>query len=337
VTLTLQEIAKLCGGELIGDPNQEITGAASLAEAQPGEVTFFSDPRYGPLLRKTRASALFVLPDFSDAISLAQIRVTNPSKAFEQIVIKFAPKPVMHPPGIHPTAVVDPSAKLGPRVSIQPNVVIEADVRIGDETVIGAGTLIGRESSIGASCLIYPRVTIRERTRIGSNVIIHSGAVIGSDGFGFEFVDGQHRKIPQLGIVQIDDNVEIGANTTIDRARFGRTWIQEGVKIDNLVQIAHNVVIGKHSVIAAQTGISGSTRVGELVQMGGQVGIVGHVTIGDRAMIGAQSGVSKDVSGGKWFGYPAMPIEETMRQIAWIRRLGKLFDRVKTIEKKLGL
>lgn len=337
MTLTLQEIAKLCGGELIGDPNQEITGAASLAEAQPGEVSFFSDPRYGPLLRKTRASALFVLPDFSDAISLAQIRVANPSKAFEQIVIKFGPKPVMYPPGIHPTAVVDPSAKLGPGVSIQPNVVIEADVRIGDETVIGASTLIGRESSIGASCLIYPRVTIRERTRIGSNVIIHSGAVIGSDGFGFEFVDGQHRKIPQLGIVQIDDNVEIGANTTIDRARFGRTWIQEGVKIDNLVQIAHNVVIGKHSVIAAQTGISGSTRVGELVQMGGQVGIVGHVTIADRAMIGAQSGVSKDVSGGTWFGYPAMPIEETKRQIAWIRRLGKLFDRVKAIEKKLGL
>jgi len=322
---------------LIGDPNQEITGAASLAEAQPGEVSFFSDPRYGPLLRKTRASALFVLPDVSDAISLAQIRVANPSKAFEQIVIKFGPKPVMYPPGIHPTAVVDPSAKLGPGVSIQPNVVIEADARIGDETVIGASTLVGRESSIGASCLIYPRVTIRERTRIGSNVIIHSGAVIGSDGFGFEFVDGQHRKIPQLGIVQIDDNVEIGANTTIDRARFGRTWIQEGVKIDNLVQIAHNVVIGKHSVIAAQTGISGSTRVGELVQMGGQVGIVGHVTIGDRAMIGAQSGVSKDVSGGTWFGYPAMPIEETKRQIVWIRRLGKLFDRVKAIEKKLGL
>ena len=337
MTLTLQEIAKLCGGELIGDPNQEITGAASLAEAQPGEVSFFSDPRYGPLLRKTRASALFVLPDVSDAISLAQIRVANPSKAFEQIVIKFGPKPVMYPPGIHPTAVVDPSAKLGPGVSIQPNVVIEADVRIGGETVIGASTLVGRESSIGASCLIYPRVTIRERTRIGSNVIIHSGAVIGSDGFGFEFVDGQHRKIPQLGIVQIDDNVEIGANTTIDRARFGRTWIQEGVKIDNLVQIAHNVVIGKHSVIAAQTGISGSTRVGELVQMGGQVGIVGHVTIGDRAMIGAQSGVSKDVSGGTWFGYPAMPIEETKRQIVWIRRLGKLFDRVKAIEKKLGL
>lgn len=337
MTLTLQEIAKLSSGELIGDPNQEITGAASLAEALPGEVSFYSDPRYGPLLRKTRASALFVLPDFSDAISIAQIRVANPAKAFEQVVIKFGPKPFTYPPGIHPTAIVDPRAKVGSRVSIQPNVVIEAEVKIGDGTVIGAGTFVGRESSIGNSCLIYPRVTIRERIRIGSKVIIHSGAVIGADGFGFEFIDGQHRKISQLGIVQIDDDVEIGANTTIDRARFGRTWIQEGVKIDNLVQVAHNVVIGKHSVIAAQTGISGSTRVGEQVQMGGQVGIVGHVTIADRAMIGAQSGVSRDVPGGTWFGYPAMPMDETKRQIVWIRRLGKLFERVKAIEKKLGL
>jgi UDP-3-O-[3-hydroxymyristoyl] glucosamine N-acyltransferase len=337
VTLTLQEIAKLSGGELIGDPNQEISGAASLAEAVPGEISFYSDPRYGPLLRKTRASALFVLPDFSDSVPAAQIRVPNPAKAFEQAVIKFGPKPFAYAPGIHPTAVVDPSAQLGTRVSIQPNVVIEADVKIGDCTVIGAGAFVGRESAIGNSCLIYPRVTIRERTRIGSNVIIHSGTVIGADGFGFEFVEGQHRKIPQLGIVQIDDDVEIGANTTIDRARFGRTWIQQGVKIDNLVQVAHNVVIGKNSVIAAQVGISGSTRVGELVQMGGQVGIVGHVTIGDGARLGAQSGVSKDVPGGTWFGYPAMPIEETKRQIAWIRRLGKLFERVKALEKKLGL
>ena len=337
MTLTLEEIAKLCGGELIGDAKQQITGAASLAEALWGEISFYSDPRYGPLLRKTRASAIFVSPEFSDAVSIAQVRVANPAKAFEQIVIKFGPEPFTYQPGIHPSAVIDPSAKIGSGVSIQPNAVIEANVKIGDRTVVGAGSFVGRESSIGDSCLIYPRVTIRERSRIGTNVIIHSGAVIGADGFGFEFVEGEHRKIPQLGIVQIDDHVEIGANTTIDRARFGRTWIQEGVKIDNLVQVAHNVVIGKHSVIAAQTGISGSTRVGEQVQMGGQVGIVGHVTIADGSRIGAQSGVSKDVSGGTWFGYPAMPIEETKRQIAWIRRLGKLFERVKSLEEKLGL
>jgi len=326
----------MSGGELIGDPDQTITGAASLAEAVKGEISFFADPRYGPLLKKTRASAVFVPLNFCDQAPGSQIKVAAPSKAFEQVVLKFAPKPVLYPPGIHPSAIVDPTAQLGERVSIQPYVVIEAGAKIGDGTVLGAGTYVGHASSIGSSCLIYPRVTIRERTRIGSRVIIHSGAVIGADGFGFEFVEGQHKKIPQMGIVQIDDDVEIGANTTIDRARFGRTWIQAGVKIDNLVQIAHNVVIGKHSVVAAQAGISGSTRVGEEVQMAGQVGVVGHVVIADKTLIGAQSGVSKDIGGGTWFGYPAMPMPQAKRQIAWIRRLGKLFERVKALENRLG-
>jgi UDP-3-O-[3-hydroxymyristoyl] glucosamine N-acyltransferase len=252
-------------------------------------------------------------------------------------VLKFAPKPIQFAPGIHPTAVVDPSAQLGKRVSIQPHAVIEAGARIGDDTIIGAASYVGHETTIGSACLIYPRVTIRERSRIGSRVIIHSGAVIGADGFGFEMVDGRQQKIQQLGIVQIDDDVEIGANTTVDRARFGRTWIQEGVKIDNLVQIAHNVVIGKNSVIVAQTGISGSTRVGERVMMGGQVGVAGHLEISEGTMIAAQSGVSKSLPGGVWFGYPAVPIAEAKQQIAWIHRLGKLFARVKEIEKKLGL
>jgi UDP-3-O-[3-hydroxymyristoyl] glucosamine N-acyltransferase len=337
VTFTLQELAAMSGGKLVGDPALKITGAASLGEAVPGEITFYSDPRYGPLLRKTRASAVFVPPDFAGSIAPAQIRVCHPNKAFEQVVLRFAPKPVTFTPGIHATAVIDPTAQIGKRVSIQPYAVIEAGARIGDDTVIGAGSYIGHETVIGAACLIYPRVTIRERSRIGSRVIIHSGAVIGADGFGFEMVDGRQEKIQQLGIVQIDDDVEIGANTTVDRARFGRTWIQQGVKIDNLVQVAHNVVIGKHSVVAAQTGISGSTRVGEHVQMAGQVGIVGHVEIADGTRIAAQSGVSKSISGGTWFGYPAMPMPEARRQIAWVRRLGKLFARVKEIEKKLGL
>ena len=337
MTFTLQELATMFDGELVGDPALKITGAASLAEAVSGEIAFFSDPRYGVLLRKTHASAVLVPLNFSDSISAAQIRVVNPAKAFEQVVVRFAPNPITFAPGVHPSAVVDPTAKLGARITIQPYAVIEAGVSIGDGTIIGAGTYIGHETSIGASCRIYPHATIRERSRIGSRVIIHGGVVIGADGFGFEFVGNRHEKIPQLGIVQIDDDVEIGANTTIDRARFGRTWIQEGVKIDNLVQVAHNVVIGKHSIVAAQTGISGSTRVGEHVQMGGQVGIVGHVTIADRTLIGAQSGVSKDIGGGVWFGYPATPMPEAKRQIAWVRRLGKLFARVKEIEKKLGL
>jgi UDP-3-O-[3-hydroxymyristoyl] glucosamine N-acyltransferase len=337
VTFTLQELATMCGGELVGDPALKITGAASLGEAVPGEISFYSDPRYGALLRKTRASAVFVPVDLVEPITPAQIRVSQPNKTFEQVLLKFAPKPIAFTRGIHPSAVIDASVQLGERVSIQPYVVIEAGSRIGDDTVIGAGSYIGHGSVIGAACLIYPRVTIRERSRIGSRAIIHSGVVIGADGFGFEFVENRHKKIPQLGIVQIDDDVEIGANTTVDRARFGRTWIQQGVKIDNLVQIAHNVVIGKNSVIAAQTGVSGSTRVGEYVQMAGQVGIVGHVEIADGSRIAAQSGVSKSVSGGTWFGYPAMPMPEARRQIAWVRRLGKLFERVKAIEKKLGL
>ncbi len=327
----------MSGGELVGDPSLQISGPASLAEATLGEISFFGNRKYIGLLRKTRASAVFVPADFAEAITPAQIRVSNPTKAFEQVVLKFAPKPITFAPGIHSSAVVHPSARLGERVSIQPCAVIEAGARIGDDTIIGAGSYIGHETVIGSASLIYPRVTIRERSRIGSGVIIHSGAVIGADGFGFEMVDGRHQKIQQLGIVQIDDDVEIGANTTVDRARFGRTWIQQGVKIDNLVQIAHNVVIGKNSVIVSQTGISGSARVGERVTMAGQVGIVGHVEIGDGTIIAAQSGVSKSLPGGVWFGYPAVPFAEAKKQFAWVHRLGKLFARVKEIEKKVGL
>jgi UDP-3-O-[3-hydroxymyristoyl] glucosamine N-acyltransferase len=337
VTFTLQELAALCGGELVGDPTLTITSAASLGEATPGEISFFTNRKYIGLLRKTRASAVFVPLDFAEPITSAHIRVSNPTKAFEQVVLKFAPKPITFAPGIHPSAVVAASAQLGDRVSIGPLAVIEPGAKIGDDTIIGAESYVGHETVIGSACHIYPHVTIRERSRVGSRVIIHSGTVIGADGFGFEMVDGRQQKIQQLGIVQIDDDVEIGANTTVDRARFGRTWIQEGVKIDNLVQIAHNVVIGKNSVIVAQTGISGSTRVGERVTMAGQVGIVGHVEIADGSIIAAQSGVSKSVPGGVWFGYPAGPIEETKQQIAWIRSLGKLFARVKEIERKLGL
>jgi UDP-3-O-[3-hydroxymyristoyl] glucosamine N-acyltransferase len=337
MTFTLQELATMSGGELLGDPSLQITGAASLGDATPGEISFFANRKYVGLLRKTRASAIFVPRDFAEPINAARVRVSNPTRAFEQVVRKFAPKQITFAPGIHPSAVVDPSARLGERVSIQPLTVIEAGAKIGDDTIIGAGSYIGHETVIGSACVVYPRVTIRERSRIGSRVIIHSGAVIGADGFGFEMVEGRQEKIQQLGIVQIDDNVEIGANTTIDRARFGRTWIQEGAKIDNLVQVAHNVVIGKNTVIAAQTGIAGSVQIGQRVLIGGQVGIIGHIEIGDNTAIGAQSGISKNISGGTWWASPAVPLAEAKKQIAWVRRLGKLFARVEETEKKLGL
>jgi len=337
MTFTLQELATLSGAELIGDPKLQITGAASLGEATPGEISFFANRKYIGLLRKTCASAIFVPPDFAEPINAAQVRVSNPTKAFEQVLLKFAPSAVTFAPGIHSTAIVDPSVQLGERVSIQPLAVIEAGTRIGDDTIVGAGSYIGHETVIGSACHIYPQVTIRERSKIGSRVIVHSGAVIGADGFGFEMVDGRQEKIQQLGIVQIDDDVEIGANTTIDRARFGRTWIQEGAKIDNLVQIAHNVVIGKNTVIAAQSGIAGSVQIGQRVLIGGQVGVIGHIEIGDNTALGAQSGISKNISGGAWWASPAVPLAEAKQQIAWVRRLGKLFARVKEIERKLGL
>ncbi len=335
MTLTLEQIAKLSGGKLEGDPETKITGAASLAEATVHEVSFFNNPRYLAQLRKTRAAAVIVPRDFSEQIEAAVIRTPDPAKAFGQVVTKFAPPPIKFAPGIHPSAVIHPRAKLGDHISIQPLVVIEAGARIGSRTVIGAGSYIGHDVVIGDSCMIYPRVTIRERCRLGARVILHSGAVIGADGFGFEMTAEGQQKVPQIGIVQIDDDVEIGANTTIDRARFGRTWIQAGAKIDNLVQVAHNVVVGKDTVIAAQTGIAGSVRIGKRVMIGGQAGIIGHIEIADGTMIGAQTGVSKNLNGGVWWATPSVPLKEAKVQLAWVRRLGEFFERVRKIEAKL--
>jgi len=237
-------------------------------------------------------------------------------------VLKFAPKPIILAPGIHPSAIVGSGVRLGERVSIQPHAVIEDGSQIGDDTIIGAGSYIGHETTIGSACVIYPLVTVRERSQIGSRVIIHSGAVIGADGFGFEMIDGRQHKIQQLGIVRIDDDAEIGANTTIDRARFGRTWIQQGVKIDNLVQIAHNVMIGRHCLIAGQTGISGSAKVGDFVMMAGKVGIADHVTVGAGAVLLAQAGLMSDVpAGARFVGSPAQPLRDFMKGVAALRRL----------------
>ena len=332
----LAELAEMSGGEVAGDHSLTITGAASLAEATPGEITFYGDPRYLAAFRKTRATAAFVPQDFDEQIVPAQIRVANPSKAFEQVALRFAPEPISFPAEIHPTAVIAEGVSLGENIALGPHVVLEPGVCIGDGTRIGANSYVGHETTIGAGTTVYPNVTIRERAKIGDRVILHSGCVIGSDGFGFETVEGAQQKIPQIGIVQIDNDVEIGAGTTIDRARFGRTWIQEGVKVDNLVQIAHNVVIGAHSIVVAQVGISGSTRVGQRVILAGQVGVAGHIEIEDNAVVGAQAGVTKSLrGGGVWWGTPIVPMAASKRQIAWVRNLGKLFERVKALEAKL--
>ena len=322
VTFTLKELAALSGGELVGDPTLKITGAASLVEATREKSVSSQIENISACCAKPGRQLFLSLRILPNRSMPRRFAFPILRKAFEQVMLKFAPKPITFAPGIHPSAIVGSSVQLGERVSIQPHAVIEAGAKIGDDTIIGAGSYVGHETVIGSACEIYPHVTIRERSRIGSRVIIHSGAVIGADGFGFEMVDGRQQKIQQLGIVQIDDDVEIGANTTVDRARFGRTWIQQGVKIDNLVQIAHNVVIGKNTVIAAQTGIAGSVRIGQRVLIGGQVGIIGHIEIGDNTAIGAQSGISKNISGGAWWASPAVPLAEAKQQIAWIHGSG---------------
>ena len=219
----------------------------------------------------------------------------NPAEAFAKLLEVFSPPPIPFVPGIHPTAVVASDAEIGVDVTIQAFAVVESGARIGARTVIGSHSYIGHHAILGDDCRVYPHVTVRERSVIGNRVILHPGAVIGSDGFGYEIRDGRQQKIPQTGIVQIDDDVEIGANSTVDRARFGRTWIQEGVKIDNLVQIAHNVTIGEHSIICAQVGISGSVRIGSYVTLAGKVGVNGHIEIGDGAIVTAMAGITKSV------------------------------------------
>lgn len=335
MTLTVDQIVALVGGRLeCGSGSSLINGAASLVEAQSTDISFFGNAKYLADLKTTNAGAVLVRPGVDVSLPRAAlIAVENPSLSFAAVLEKLRPEPVRWAPGIHPTAIVGTDSQINPSASIQPYAVIEEGVKIGASTVVGAHTFIGRETTLGDDCLIHPNVTIRERTIVGHRVIIHSSAVIGSDGFGYETVNGNHTKIPQIGIVQVDNDVEIGAGTTIDRARFGRTWIGEGTKIDNLVQIAHNVVIGKHCIIVSQAGISGSSRLGNYVILAGKAGVAGHLTIGDHAIVGASTGISKDVPPGqKWFGYVGEDAKEMAEKLALISRLPKLFERVKALE-----
>jgi len=338
VEITVNEVADLVGGHLksgVG-AGKKINGVAAIAEAEEGQVTFFGNAKYLAQLKVSRATAVLVPLDFAEEIPAIAIRVENPSLAFAWMVEKFAPPPIRFAPGVHPTAVIGQGVVLGENVSIQPFVVVEDGVEIGANTVVGAHGYVGHGAKLGRDCQLAPRVTIGARCAVGDRVIVHSGAVVGSDGFGFEPSGGRHVKIPQSGIVQIDNDVEIGANVAIDRARFGRTWIQEGTKIDNLVQIAHNVVVGKHCILVSQVGISGSTRLGSYVTLAGQVGIVGHIEIGDQAIVAAKSGVSKNVPPKEvYFGYPATPIKDQKEQLAHIGRLPKLYARVKKLEQFL--
>ncbi len=337
--IALKELATFVGGTLKnGDPTLEITGFASLNEAVPGDLSFFYDTRYNDRLLKTKASAVLVPADHAEmSPQAAYIVVADPSKSFELIVETYGFQPAPFEAGVHPSAVLAESVKFdAAKVSVGPNAVIEAGVELADGAEIGAGCFVGRNARIGSGSKLFANSTVHAECILGSGVILHSSVVIGGDGFGYEFSQGRHRKVRQAGIVQIDNEVEIGAGTTVDRARFGRTWIGEGTKIDNLVQIGHNVVIGKHCIIVAGTAIAGSAIVGDYVVIAAQVGIAGHVTVGAQATLAARCGVTRDLPGGQtYLGFPAIPASDEKRRLASINRLPQLQARVKELEAQI--
>ncbi len=332
---SLKEIAQIVKGQVIGDPNALISGVAGIEDAKETDITFLANPKYLPYLEKTQAKAVIVSKNVTSE-NKNLILVDNPSLAFTQVVSFILPQDIKHPKNISTQASVAKSAKIGSNVAIGACAIIEENVVIGKNTIIYPGVFVGHDTVVGDDCIIYPNVTLREKISIGSRVIIHSGSVVGSDGFGFVTVDGKHHKIPQVGTVVVEDDVELGANVTIDRARFDKTVVGQGTKIDNLVHVAHNVLIGKNCLIIAQVGISGSTTLGNNVILAGQVGVVGHVTIGDNSIVMAQSGVSKSMpSGSIMWGYPARPASESKRVNACVQNLPKLQVAVSELKKKI--
>jgi len=333
---TIAELADRIGGRVIGNGKVKIKKIAPISDAGPGAITFIANPRYKSYLLSTRASALITSKE-EPVFKGTTILVDNPYVAFAMILEIFNP-PMRAEPGIHPNAVIETDTRIGEGVSIQANAVICQGVEIGRDACVMAGAYIGRDTIIGDSSLIYPNVTIYPRARIGKGVIIHAGSVIGSDGFGYAQKDGLPYKIPQVGRVVIEDDCEIGANVTIDRGTIGDTVIGKGTKIDNLVQIGHNVEIGPYSIIVSQVGISGSTRIGKGVVLAGQVGVNGHITIGDGAVVAAKAGVTKDVPPGETIGgFMGMPIAKWRRAEAVYRNLPDLKRGYKEIQKKIKL
>lgn len=330
--MKLKEIAEYLKGELKGDPGLEIKGVEGIEEAREGDITFLRAEKL-PEGLELKAGAIIV-KEFLEGIPISQIKVKNPQYAFARLLELFYVKK-RETSGISKEAFIEEGVELGKDLSIYPFAYISRGARIGDNTIIGPHVFIGEDVRIGHDCLIYPGVVIRERVCIGNRVIIHSGTVIGSDGFGYVFQEGRHYKIPQVGGVIVEDDVEIGANVTIDRATKGNTVIMRGTKIDNLVQIAHNVRIGPHCIIVAQTGIAGSSELGAGVILAGQVGIADHIKIGNGVRIGAQSGIMEDLPSGTYFGTPSLPHREWFRLYALYKRLPELFKKIKELEEKI--
>jgi UDP-3-O-[3-hydroxymyristoyl] glucosamine N-acyltransferase len=331
---TLGELAEALQARLEGDPSRVVTGVAPLESAGPDEISFLTDSRYHDAARASRAGAFLVPPDVAD-LPGPMLRCPAPQQALIALVGLFHP-PAPPPAGVDPSAVVaagarvDPAAAVGPLCVVEAGAVLAAGVRLHALVHVGAGVEIGEGS------VVYPHVSLRDGVRVGRRVVIHAGAVLGADGFGFAFDGSAHRKIPQVGGVLIEDDVEIGANTTIDRGTFGDTVVRRGTKIDNLVQVGHNVEVGEHSLLVAQVGVSGSSRLGRGVVLGGQVGVADHVTLGDGVMAAAQSGIPSDVeAGSRVFGTPARPMVQAKRIAVAQGRLPELLQRVRALEQRL--
>jgi UDP-3-O-[3-hydroxymyristoyl] glucosamine N-acyltransferase len=332
--VTAAEIAEHIQGKVIGDASIELSGFAPADSAKPGDLTFAENEDYFARAEKSAASAILVDGDFaSDGKVL--IRVAKARAAFAKVLPLFFPGKQFKP-GAHPSAIVASNAQIDPGAHIGPHCVIGERVRIGAKCVLEAGNFVGDDSVFGETVRLFPNVVVYPRTQIGNRVSIHSGSVIGSDGFGYVFDQGAHQKVPQIGNVVIHDDVEIGANVTIDRGALGSTVIGRGSKIDNLVQIAHNVLVGEHCILVSQVGIAGSTKLGNYVTLAGQAGLAGHLKIGNQVTVAAQSGVMNNIPDKeKWFGSPAMPDRQMKRIYIGMQRLPELLQRVSELEKRL--
>lgn len=328
---SLAEIAKWVGGVVRGDASVRIHGLAGVEEAESGQLTWVQDDRYADLLRASRAGAVLVHEQFGET-AMPAVLCARPEVALCTVLEKFAPPTAKPAAGVHPTACVASSARLGRDVAVGPYAVIGEDVEIGDRSVVHAHCFVGEKSRLGADCTLWPGVVLRERCTLGDRVIVHPNSTIGADGFGYVFANNAHLKIPHIGTVEIESDVEIGANCAVDRAKFGVTRIGAGTKIDNLVQVAHNVQIGPNCILVALSGIGGSARLGQGVVLGGKVGIRDHITLHDGVQVAACACVSKDLpAGGRYFGIPAVEYEDWVRERAKVRRLPQMSDAIKDL------
>lgn len=335
--ISVLDVASLIDGKIYGDKDVVINNVSKIEEAQKGELTFLYNPSYAKFFNETKASAILVKEGFEKSRNdITYIEVKEPNKAFTSVINNFF-RPDFPLKGIAKSAIIHPNVKIGESTAIGENVVISSGSKIGKNTKIYHNVVIMQNVTIGDNVMIFPNVTIRENCVLGNNIIIHANTAIGSDGFGYLNENGRYDKIPQIGNVVIEDDVEIGSNVSIDRAALGSTLIKRGAKIDNLVQIAHNVVVGEDTAISGQAGISGSTKVGKNCILAGQVGLAGHLEIGDNVIIAAQSGVSKSLlKPGIYFGYPAKERKTALTIEAHLRNFSDYVERIKTLEKEVS-